>query len=111
MQRCTARFLLLLALVGTFLPLALSATAPPVRACCLRAAHHCHSASESEQRSVTAAGGCSHDCCRGVTISQTAHPKPPVAAVASQLLGTRAVESTPAAPRTDSFCLPSTRAP
>ena len=111
MQRCTARFLLLLALVGTFLPLALSASAPPVHACCLRKGHHCHSTSESEQRSITATGSCSHDCCRGVATSQTARPKPPIAVIAHRFAATRPAESTPAAPRADFFSFASTRAP
>src|ERR1700739_4472002 len=111
MQRCTARFLLLLALVGTFLPLALSATAPLAHACCLRAAHHCHSTSESEQRIVSGIGSCGHDCCRGVTTSQTAHPKPPIAAIAHQSAAIRATEWTPTAPRGDFLSFASTRAP
>src|ERR1700758_132864 len=111
MQRCTARFLLLLALVGTFLPLALSATTAPAHACCLRAAHHCHSASESEQRTVSATGSCGHDCCRGVTTSQTAHPKPPIAVIAHEFAAVRSAESDPAAPRADFFSFASTRAP
>lgn len=111
MQRCTARFLLLLALVGTFLPLALTATAAPAHACCLRAAHHCHSTSESEERTVSGITRCGHDCCRGVTTSQTAHPKPTIAATSLEFAEARASEFSPAAPRTDSFCLPSTRAP
>ena len=42
MQRLTARLLLLFALAGNFLPVALAATTAPPRACCLRMAHKCH---------------------------------------------------------------------
>jgi hypothetical protein len=110
MQRSTARFLLLLALGGTFLPLALSAAAPS-HACCLRAAHRCHSTSESEERTVNGITRCGHDCCRGVTTSQAAHPKPSVAVISLEFSRACAAELLPAAPRANSFCLPSTRAP
>lgn len=111
MQRCTARFLLLLALVGTFLPLALSARTPSAHACCLRAAHHCHSTSESEQSTIGRINSCGHDCCRGATTSQTAHPKPTIAILANQFAATRAPESMPSAPLADVFSFTSTRAP
>lgn len=76
MQRLTARFLLLFALVGTFVPLALAATAAPLHACCLRkTAHQCHG-TEADQRAVRGTGCCTHDCCRAVTTSQSAHPQP-----------------------------------
>jgi hypothetical protein len=90
MQRLTARFLLLFALVGTFVPLALAATAAPPHSCCLRkSAHQCHqpanaAADESDQRdqrSIHGAGCCNHDCCRAVTTSQSADPQPSSAPV------------------------------
>jgi len=78
MQRRTAIFLLLLAFAGTFVPVALAATAPPPHACCLRNAHHCHdSAGSSEQPSFHASADCcNHDCCRAVTTVQSAVPSP-----------------------------------
>src|SRR5579864_2292458 len=74
MQRLTARFLLLFALVGTFLPLASVATAAPPHACCIRkAAHQCHGAlGDGNELTVRSTGCCSHDCCRGVRTSQSA---------------------------------------
>jgi hypothetical protein len=65
MHRLTARFLLLLALVGNLAPLALAATAPPPRACCLRkGVHSCHDslASDSGQLVIRDASCCDHDC-------------------------------------------------
>ncbi|HET7890370.1 MAG TPA: hypothetical protein VFL34_02520 [Candidatus Sulfotelmatobacter sp.] len=84
MQRLTARFLLLFTLVGTFLPLALSATAAPPHACCLRrAAHQCHgSFGVSDAPAVRSTSCCNHDCCRGVHISQSAHPDQPSPSIA-----------------------------
>jgi hypothetical protein len=78
MQRLTARFLLLFALAGTFVPLALAATAAPPHACCMRkAAHQCHgSFAESDQREVRSTACCNHAYGRAVTTSQSAHPQP-----------------------------------
>ncbi|HSY92280.1 MAG TPA: hypothetical protein VK812_12960 [Candidatus Binatus sp.] len=87
MQRLTARLLLLYALIGTFVPLALAVTAPPPHSCCLRkSAHQCHqpasaTADESDQRSIHGAGCCAHDCCRAVTTSQSADPQSSLAPV------------------------------
>ncbi|HTR67512.1 MAG TPA: hypothetical protein VMH85_17160 [Terriglobales bacterium] len=41
MQRITARLLMVLALVGTFAPVALAIAGPAPHACCLRAGHSC----------------------------------------------------------------------
>ena len=79
MQRITARFLLLIALLGTVVPMAMQAKAAPPRACCLRKApHHCHETSQAqpEQPVLQDAGCCNHNCCRAVTSSQWAHPLP-----------------------------------
>jgi len=87
MQRFTARFLLLIALVGTLLPLALQAKAAPSHACCRRTgAHHCSdSASPHSGGAVLRdAGCCNHDCCRAVASSQYAHPQPAVGASGRQ---------------------------
>jgi len=67
MQRRTAKLLLLFAMVGTFVPLALAATAAPPHACCIRAAHKCHAmAGESDQLAIGSTGCCNHDCCRAL---------------------------------------------
>src|SRR5258708_32283310 len=79
MDRLTARFLLIFALVGNVIPLALAATGPPPHACCVRkVASHCHesSASESNQPSIRASGCCSHDCCCAAITAQWANPQP-----------------------------------
>ena len=95
MQRWTARFLLLLALVGTFVPLALAATAAPTHACCLRKAHHCHesAAADSEQLAIRNAACCNHDCCRAVTTPQWAQPQPGLTAVFARNVDARVAES------------------
>jgi hypothetical protein len=80
MQRLTARFLLLFAFVGIFLPIALQATAPPPHACCRRkSAHHCHNADESEQPEFSSRACCTRNRARAVTISQRAHPNASIA--------------------------------
>src|ERR1700741_4135301 len=87
MQRFTARFLLLIALVGTFVPLAMQGKAAPSRACCRRqAAHHCHESAETNPNDSVASqtGCCNHDCCHAVTSSQWAHPLPCLTAVSVQ---------------------------
>jgi len=79
MQRLTARLLLLFALVGTILPVALQATVTPQHACCRRqGAHHCHESSSDSLNHpvVNSRGCCNHDCCRTVTTSHWAHPEP-----------------------------------
>ena len=79
MQRITARFLLLIALVGTMVPVAMQAKATPPHACCVRkGSHHCHESGQapSEQPVFADVGCCNHNCCRAVTSSQWAHPQP-----------------------------------
>ncbi|MGP0019667.1 MAG: hypothetical protein ACLPHP_13930 [Candidatus Sulfotelmatobacter sp.] len=113
MQRLTARFLLLLALVGTFVPLALAATAAPEHACCLRkGVHQCHgSAPESDQRSIRDTSCCHHDGCRAVTTPQWANTQPPVTAPFQQNVETSLAESRADSPATKLFSSQSTRAP
>src|SRR5215831_18486216 len=73
MQRLTARLLLLFALAGTFVPVAMQALASPPHACCLRkAVHRCHTQAASQDPVVSDAGCCHHDCCRAVTTAQWA---------------------------------------
>ncbi len=89
MQRLIARLLLLFALAGTFIPLALAAAAPPPHACCVRkAAHQCHgSVPESDQLAICASGCCNRDCRRAVITSQYASPQPRATAAFLQKLG------------------------
>jgi len=97
MQRLTARFLLLFALAGTFVPLALAATAAPPHACCLRnGVHQCHgSGPESDERSIRDTACCNHDCCRAVTTSQCAHPQPRMTALFPHNVSACAAELNP----------------
>jgi hypothetical protein len=111
MQRLTARFLLLFALAGTFVPLALAATAAPPHACCLRKGVHQSHGSESDQRSVRTTGCCNHDCCRAATTSQSAHPRPSLASVIAQNVDARIAESRAGTPATELLSSQSPRAP
>ena len=78
MQRWSARFLLLIALAGTFPPLALQATAPPAQLCCRRAGeHHCHAYPVTDpEQPVIRDAGCNRDCCRVARTAQWARPEP-----------------------------------
>jgi len=113
MQRLTARFLLLFALVGTFVPLALAATAAPLHSCCLRkAAHHCHGVgNEADQRAIYSSSCCNHDCCRAVTTSQCADPQPPLAPVFAPNVESRAAASPSRALASEFLASQSSRAP
>ncbi len=76
MNRLTAKFLLLFALVGTLAPLALALTGPPQHACCVRkAVHHCHESdgADSSRLLISGAGCCNGDCCRAVTTARWAY--------------------------------------
>ena len=76
MQRLTARLLLLLALFGTVVPPVAAANAPPIHACCLRAAHHCHETSAaSSGMAIRDASCCRGDCGRAGTISRCAYSR------------------------------------
>jgi hypothetical protein len=113
MQRWTAKFLLLFALAGIFVSLALAVTAAPAHACCLRkSVHQCHgSDSEADQRTIHTTGCCNHDCCRAVRTSQSAHPQPSLKSDLAQNIGARVSESRSATPVTELFATQSTRAP
>ncbi len=113
MQRLTARFLLLLALAGTFVPVALQATAAPLRACCRRnAAHHCtDSKVPSDAPVLRDAGCCNHNCCHAVTTSQWAHPQPSHAAATVQNTAVREIDLASIVPATERFSARSSRAP
>lgn len=83
MQRPIAKLLLLFALVGNLLPLALAAASPPPRVCCVRkGVHHCQNSlgSESEPLVIRDASCCNHDCRRAATTAQWAHAQPKLAA-------------------------------
>jgi len=74
MRRLTARLLLIVLLVGVFVPVALAISAPPPHACCKRkpldnsASHDCEF-----QAAPTC---CQHDCYRPLTVSHWVHLGP-----------------------------------
>ena len=113
MQRLTARFLLLFALLGTFAPLALAATTAPLHACCIRKTHHCHDSAspESTQLVITETTSCGHDCCRAATTSQWATPQPALTAFFSRTVETRIDDSYASTPAAELLASQSTRAP
>ncbi|HSZ01824.1 MAG TPA: hypothetical protein VK788_20180 [Terriglobales bacterium] len=71
MHRLTARLLLVLLLVGVFVPVALAISATPPHACCLRKPMHGRPSHDAEFQGPP--GCCQHDCCRPLTVSRTAH--------------------------------------
>ncbi len=113
MRRLTAGILLFFALAGTFVPLALAATAAPLHACCLRKAHHCHNSAAlpSDQLVVRATSCCNHDCCRAVTTRQWASPQPLVASTFSHNVDAYIADLQAKTPPTSSSASQSTRAP
>jgi hypothetical protein len=78
MHRLTARFVLVLLLVGVFAPVALAISAPAPHACCLRKPMHDRSSHNSEFNAPP--GCCQHDCCRPLTVSQWANLSPAASA-------------------------------
>src|ERR1700680_1749980 len=68
MHRVTARLLLVLLLVGVFVPVALAISAAPAHACCLR--KPMHDGSSHGAKFEAAPGCCQHDCCRPLTVSR-----------------------------------------
>jgi hypothetical protein len=74
MRRLTARFVLILLLVGVFAPVALAISTPTPHACCLRKPMHDRSSHNSEFNAPP--GCCQRDCCRPLTVSQWASLSP-----------------------------------
>jgi hypothetical protein len=74
MHRLTARLLLVLLLVGVFVPVALAISATPPHACCTRKPMHGRASHDAEFQAPP--GCCQHDCCRPLTVSQWAHVTP-----------------------------------
>ncbi len=115
MHRLTARFLLLLALVGNLIPLALASVAEQPHACCVRKAAHlhpCHGGgiADSSRASIHDASCCNHDCCRAVTRAQWAHPQPRMATLCREVIR-RVPELGKNPSAQEGFALQSTRAP
>ena len=68
MHRATARLLLVLLLVGVFVPVALAISAAPPHACCVRKPMHGRPSHDAEFQAPM--GCCQHDCCRPLTVSR-----------------------------------------
>jgi hypothetical protein len=115
MQRVIAKFLLLFALAGTFVPLALAATAAPPHVCCLRkAVHQCHGSDADtsiDQRIIRSSACCNQQSCRAVTTSRSACPQTSLSVAFAQTVKARIADSRPEAPATKSLSTQSTRGP
>jgi hypothetical protein len=70
MHRLTARLLLVLLLMGVFVPVALAISATPAHACCMRKPMHGRPSHDAEFQGPP--GCCQHDCCL-LTVSRAAH--------------------------------------
>jgi hypothetical protein len=114
MQRLTARLLLLFALLGTFLPIALEATSAPAHACCRRtSAHHCNDTAGTRDETAIHSNAecCNPNAHRAVTTSLWADPEPLQAGVFAPRTSVPNTELRWAAPLTRPFSSQSTRAP
>jgi hypothetical protein len=116
MHRWTARWLLLFALLGNCVPVALAlSAAPPPHACCLRKtaqAHPCHGMdTEPEQLNLRSTGCCQQDCCRGVTVARWAQAAPAAAVAFTQKAGTHIVSPDLDSPIAEFSQVQSARAP
>lgn len=110
MHRLTARFLLLVTLLGSLGPLAIAASAISPHACCLRkAAHPCHD-STSSQLGIRAAGCCSNSS-PVATTPQWAHSASPPAAFLAFTVEASTASLNPARPNTRALHSSSPRAP
>jgi hypothetical protein len=85
MHRLTARLLLILMLSGTFAPAALAISAESPHACCKRKPLHNHGGHSSEFQAFDCGN---HDCCRPLTVSHRAQPRPSVSGCVSRPSGT-----------------------
>jgi hypothetical protein len=112
MQRTIARLLLLFALAGNLIPLALAATVSPLHACCLRKAHHCHNLPSSDTSpAVSSTDCCSHGCCGVITTSRWAYPQLHIRSVRGTLVASFLIESAVVTPSSQLPNLQSSRAP
>lgn len=75
MHRLTAKLLLIFALLGNFVPIALALSPAAVPKCCLRkGVHHCHNAALAGEELSLFSNLCgSHDCCRAAAPVYWAH--------------------------------------
>jgi len=77
MRRLTARLLLLFALLGNFVPIALAVSPAATPKCCLRkGVHHCQSSLLAGEELSLSSNACgSHDCCRAARPAHWPHPE------------------------------------
>lgn len=98
MHRLTAKLLLLFAIVGNLIPLALAVTAPPLHSCCMRKAHRCHeqAAAEAGQPVFRDPCSCNNHSRHAATTPQWAHPKTQIAEISGSAVERldRKIEST-----------------
>jgi hypothetical protein len=114
MHRLTATLLLLFALGGNLVPLALAATADPPHACCVRKqAHPCHGSAltESEELTIRAAACCHQECCRAISTARWAYARPRLTVFSTQIVEAHAVALRAHPPSTTLAPFRSTRAP
>ncbi|HUO24787.1 MAG TPA: hypothetical protein VMU61_03915 [Candidatus Aquilonibacter sp.] len=113
MQRTIARLLLLFAVAGNLIPLALAATAVPPHACCIRANHHCHNSalSDSRQPEFRSTCCCRQGCGHVVVTAQWAHPQTPAAPVGAPAVNSRLTPGQSPALFAEVLTRQSTRAP
>ena len=78
MRRLIASALLLFLFAGVSVPLALAVSADPPHACCLRKKPHCHSMSPDDSTGLAfrAPSCANHSCCRALTATHWAQPRP-----------------------------------
>jgi hypothetical protein len=74
MHRLTAKLLLVLLLVGVFVPLALAIVVPNPHACCMRKPMQGRTSHNSEFNAPP--GCCQHDCCGSLIVSLWAQLTP-----------------------------------
>jgi len=77
MRRLTARLLLILLLVGIFVPVALAISAPPPHGCCVRKPLRNHGSQDPEFQATDSSA---HDCCRPLAVSHWAQPRSRISA-------------------------------
>jgi hypothetical protein len=113
MQRTIARLLLLFALAGNLIPLALATTAVPPHACCIRKNHHCHNsaATDSSSPELLSRDCCPQKCRHAVITAQWAHPHAHRVFIGAQFVSSHVVLQDSEAFSSESLIKQATRAP
>src|SRR5580693_10097514 len=113
MHRLAAKLLLLLALLGNFVPIALAASPAPTPKCCLRKGlHHCQSAAPAGEELSLSSNSCgSHDCCRAATPAHWARPGAKNSSVTAESVEIYFSQMRPSGVNAEALTSLSTRAP